>query len=61
MVRAKALLREGDASVEAVARDCGFNSRRQFAERFGKLVGASPRVFRTRGKASAPERRARSQ
>lgn len=44
--RAKRMLQFSDAALETIAREVGFNSRRQFAAQFHRLAGISPGHFR---------------
>jgi transcriptional regulator GlxA family with amidase domain len=43
---AKSLLVRGDASVAAVARECGFSCPANFAKTFSRFVGATPKRYR---------------
>ncbi len=43
---ARVLLLATDESLEAISRDCGFNSRHQFSVIFKRVVGIGPKRFR---------------
>jgi AraC family transcriptional regulator len=45
--RAKQLLRDGDLSLAEVAASAGFSDQSQFCHHFKRLVGVTPRQFRT--------------
>lgn len=47
--RAAGLLLETDATVETIARRCGYTNRRSFAHAFRAAFGESPAAFRTGG------------
>lgn len=44
--QAKRLLAESDASVQEIAKACGFQSPRYFASKFSKVAGCSPSDYR---------------
>jgi AraC-like DNA-binding protein len=48
MTRAKALMRQGDLSILAVARQVGFTDPYYFSRRFKQAVGVSPSLYRLR-------------
>ena len=51
--RAKALLRDTDFAVTAIAFDAGWNSLGTFGRTFCDVTGESPRAFRTRTRDAA--------
>lgn len=51
---AKVLLVTGHASLEAVGRQCGFNSRHQFGVMFKRVVGVGPKHYRVVHAATRP-------
>jgi AraC family transcriptional regulator len=46
---AKVLLKEGDLSIEAVGRRCGFANPSHFSTRFRRAEGVTPRAYRRGG------------
>lgn len=48
--RAAVRLRRSDASISTIAFDAGFNDLSTFNRRFRRLMGASPRAYRTQGR-----------
>jgi AraC-like DNA-binding protein len=55
MAHAYHALTETGRTVTEVAFDCGFNSVSHFIHRFREIRGVSPREFRRRVNAGAPE------
>ncbi|MBI1218306.1 MAG: helix-turn-helix domain-containing protein [Rhodobacteraceae bacterium] len=53
--RAKALLRDTDLAVTAIAFDTGWNSLGTFGRTFRDVTGENPGAFRIRARAAAPE------
>lgn len=52
--RAKALLRDTDESVEAIAMQVGYSTYPPFANRFHTLCGLTPTQYRRQNRSSAP-------
>ena len=48
LVMASRRLRESDAAIGQVARDCGFHDQAHFTKAFKKYAGQPPRQYRDR-------------
>ena len=49
IARARELLLRGDMRITEAAYECGFNDSNYFSRQFKKVVGMTPRSYRTRG------------